>query len=418
MSIAYQVVPEHAFGYNRTKRIWEKVNVNEAVPVLLNTYHLMEIGVTALGLEQTFYPQLHLADLANAPGTFQDWFTAKAGQSIPELGEGYPTLKFASMHYQSLYADFRATAHLTPPGYHYSQDFALDDAHDIVIAVDPEAQMTYANGALYFIDGQCVPHSLDDAGVRLHGAGKIARRAGKSNVSCMVFKDIGNVTTHPLKNLALEKLDVTRDWYSTVLVRTPRGLTGQTAAIVIGGVVRWISPRDYLNETTLRISLPNYQLAQTLLSMRDYYDWDDLNVGDFTQPTMVAKLRDPETFHDLLKHESSFLVLVDNPYLEFESIPIDHAAADGVFYLKQPSDPDAKLPLGPLVKDNGKVVDYWPTFEEGRWTLETLAFPEGKLLFEEARWQRQRVVNDARTGLGSEWTAPHVEMWRIRARVK
>lgn len=418
MSIAYQVVPEHAFGYNRTKRIWEKVNVNEAVPVLLNTYHLMEIGVTALGLEHTFYPQLHLAELANQTGTLQDWFTANAGVAIPELGEGYPSLKFAHMHFQSLYADFRAKAHLVPPGYHFSQDFSLDDAHDVVIEVDPEAQMTYATGALYFIDGQCVPHSLDDAGVRLHGAGKIARRAAKSNVSCMVFKDIGAVTTHPLKNLVLERLDTSRDWYSTVLVRTPRGLTGQTAAVVIGGIVHWVSPRDYLNETTLRISLPNYRLAHTLLALRDYYDWDDLNVGDFTTATSVAKLRDSETFHDLLKHESSFLVLIDNPYLEFESIPIDHAAADGVFYLKQPDDPDAKQQLGPLINSNGKLVDYWPTFEEGRWTLETLAFPTQALTFDEARWHRQRTVNDAGTLLGTEWVAPHVEMLRIQARVK
>ena len=83
MSIAYQVVPEHAFGYNRTKRIWEKVNVNEAVPVLLNTYHLMEIGVTALGLEHTFYPQ-------NAPAnrdTFdaqRDAFTAHGEDGLPQ----------------------------------------------------------------------------------------------------------------------------------------------------------------------------------------------------------------------------------------------------------------------------------------------------------------------------------------------
>ena len=188
--------------------------------------------------------------------------------------------------------------------------------------------------------------------------------------------------------------------------------------MVIGGIVHWVSPRDYLNETTLRISLPNYRLTHTLLALRDYYDWDDLNVGDFTTATSVAKLRDSETFHDLLKHESSFLVLIDNPYLEFESIPIDHAAADGVFYLKQPDDPDAKRQLGPLIDSNGKVVDYWPTFEEGRWTLETLAFPTQALAIDEARWHRQRTINDAGTLLGTEWVAPHVEMLRIQARVK
>ena len=36
MSIAYQVQPDEAIGYHRTKRIWEKVDVAVTVPVLLN----------------------------------------------------------------------------------------------------------------------------------------------------------------------------------------------------------------------------------------------------------------------------------------------------------------------------------------------------------------------------------------------
>ena len=418
MSIAYQVQPDEAIGYHRTKRIWEKVDVAVTVPVLLNAYHTLEIGVTAMGKNYTFHPEQHLAELAGELGNLQAWFDSIAGTALTTLTPEFPVLKFQDMHFQSLYADFNAKAHLCPPGYHFSQEFAFDDAHDVVLEMKPEHQVTYGSGALYLIDGQPVPHTFDSAGVRLVSAGKIVRRAQCSNISCLVFKDIGKLSTHPLAGLEIVKLDVTRDWYSTLLLRSPKGLTGRTAAIVIGGIIRWICPRDYINENTIRLSLPNYQLAQQLLEMRDYYDWDDIGIGDLSTPTSVAALRNPETFLALLKHESSFLILIDNPYLELSYVPVNHANSYGVFNLQEPHDPDAKLPLGPLINTFGKIVDYWPTFEEGRWTLETREYARPEWLMSEGRWHKQHKVNDAQPLTGENWRKAEVEMLRIRARVK
>lgn len=418
MSIAYQVQPEHAIGYHRTNRIWEKVDVALDLPVLLQTYHTMEIGVSAMGKDYTFFPEQHLAELAAERGTLQAWFNSIAGTTVTTLKLGFPVLKFASMHYQSIYADFRIKAHMCPPGYHFTQDFSYDDAHDVVLEMGSEEQMVYGSGALYFIDGQPIPHSLDPAGVRLIGAGKIARRVKCSNISCMVFKDIGQVTAHPLSRLEIVKLDVTRDWYSTLLLRSPMGLTGRTAAIVIGGILRWITPRDYINENTIRLAFPNYQLAQHILETRDYYDWDDIGLGDMSAPLSVAALRNPEMFLAMLKHESSFLVLIDNPHLEVSYQPVNHANSYGVYNLQDPNDPDGKKPLGPLINTVGKVVDYWPTFEEGRWCLETREYPRPAWLATHARWHKQHLVNDASPLTGENWQAPNVEMVQIRARVK
>jgi len=418
MSMAYQVVPDFAFGYNRTTRIWEKVNVATPVQQLLATYHLMEIGVSAMGVEYTFHPHYHLAELAGASDTLQAWLDSKAGYVIADLAPGYPSLQYGHMHFQSLYADFRAKAHLCPPGFHYSQDFSMDDAYDIVLEVPPEAQATYVTGALYLIDGQPVTHVQDGVGVRLRNAGKIAMRAGKSNVSMLVFKDIGDVTTHPMSELTLEKLDVSRDWYSTLLLRTPKGLTGRTAAVCIAGTLFWITPRDYINETTLRLSLPNYRVTDAILGTRKYYDWDELGIGDLSHPTLVSALRNPETFHQLLLHSSSFLVLIDNPYLEHEIVSVERAAAPGTYYLRQPGDPDGLLPLGPLVAHDGRMLNYWPTFEDGRWTMESLSFPTERTVFNEARWHRQTRINDAQTCTGDDWVDPHPHMLRIRARKK
>ena len=418
MSIAYQVQPDQAIGYHRTKRIWEKVDVTQTLPVLLNAYHTLEIGVTALIKNYTFHPEQHLAELAGQTGTLQEWFDSIAGTALFTLTDGFPVLTFKDMHFQSIYADFRVKAHLCPPGYHFTQPFSYDDADDVVLEMRPEHQMAYGTGALYFIDGQPVPHKLDGAGVRLMGAGKIARRAKCSNLSCMVFKDIGALSTHPMKDIEVVKLDTTRDWYSTLLMRSPKGLTGRTAAIVIGGILRWICPRDYINENTLRITLPNYQLAQQLLEMRDYYDWDDIGLGDLSTPTSVSALRNPEMFLALLKHESSFLVLIDNPYLELSYVAVNHANSYGVFNLQEPDDPDAKRPIGPLINSFGKVVDYWPTFEEGRWCFETREYARPMWLMEQARWHKQHLVNDAQPSTEENWREAKVEMLRIRARVK
>ena len=236
----------------------------------------------------------------------------------------------------------------------------------------------------------------------------------------MVFGQLGNVKTYPIANLTLNKLDTTRDYYSTLMISLPESITGKTVGFVIGGLLRWLPPGGYFSDRAIMISLPNFDLARTVLETRRYYDWDAVGVGDLSTPANVQRVRNPETLKALLLHESSFIFTVDNPYLEEEVVGVSHNAVWGRCYLKDPSDPDSEKPLGYLNKRFGKTVGYWPTWEEGEWVFNTTEFDSQNYVFREARWYNQKKINDAQAIVGpfGPWEKVYLEMHRFRARKK
>jgi hypothetical protein len=159
--------------------------------------------------------------------------------------------------------------------------------------------------------------------------------------------------------------------------------------------------------------------VKTVLETRDYYDWDSIGVGDLSTATLVSRIRNPETMKALLEHESSFIVVVDNPYLEFEHIGINHGASYGRFHLRDPNDIDSEKPLGMLNNEFGKTVSYWPTWQEGEWTFHTTEITRQNYLFSHAKWQNQNAITDVKPIVTpSPYRVINVEMVRIKARKK
>lgn len=418
MDAIYQVRGDSAFGFSRDTRTWVAIDVTQPLKTLCSAYHLFEVGLESLGKLFTLNSQYFLADLQNRTDTLQDWLNTKAGVALPALVAGLPVLEFATSHYQSLNANIGPMAFLCPPNYHYSQDFAIEDASDVVIVNDTDELPVLQESVLYCVNGQWVPAQKDTVGVRLPGAGKIARRVGEIDIGCIVFTDIGKVNTYPIKGLSLSKLDTSLDYYSTLMLSIPESLSGKTVGYVIAGMLHWLPPAGYFSDQAIMLSLPNYSVVKDIMETRAYYDWDAIGVGDLSTPAAVAMLRNPETFKALLEHESSFIVVVDNPYLQFETVAVNAAASYGRFYLRDPNDPDGEKPLGTLYNTYGKTIHYWPTWEEGEWTLNTQEITRENQLYTHAKWQKQTLVNDALPLVAAPYRMVGVEMERITARKK
>lgn len=416
MQAVYQVKTDSAIGYNRVTRSWESVNITLPIQTVLNQYFISEIGVVDAdtdGSEYTFFPQYHRAELANFSGTLQDWFATKAGIRIETLKKGLPELKFESVHYQALDYSIVPKTHLCPPNVHFTQDFAVEDASDIIIELDKENRKLYADTAIYNVGGMWVPHEVVPEGIRLPDAGRIAKRCGEVSLGMWVFDKVGKVTTKNITEEMLFKLDTTRDWYSNILVKSPVNLFGKSVALVIGGCLIWLKHDQIISETTLNISLTNLDLLNRLLITRQYYDWDDIGLGDFEAGASVSLIRNPETLKALLLHYSSFLVYIDNPYLEFEDRGVDATGPVGKFYVR---DKEGDIPMGMLRHADGRCIHYWPIWEEGEWSLHTSEKQMAQYLYTTSKWHNHGRVNDAKINL-EPWKKPDVKMVQIKARV-
>jgi len=413
----YNVQADRAFGFNRTSRRWETVDVSRPLNLLVADYQTIEVGLESLGHEYTFFTNYHLADLQMRTDTLQAYLNTLAGQSISTLKDGYPELAWNFAHYQSLFCDFQPQAYLCPPNYHYTQDFALEDATDVVVVLDEQYRDRYRDNVLYSVNGQWVSHQSDGVGVRLNSAGSIVQRSNETSIGCLVFNDIGDLRTYPLSGLTVNRLDETRDYYSRLMVTLPESITGKTVAFVIGGILHWLKPEFYFADKAVMLSLPNLDVLKLVHETNRYYNWDDLGLSDLSVPTSTYRLISSATLQALLNHPSSFMVVIDNPYLERDDVALNHAASYGRFHHRDPNDIDSLLPLGPLFNDFGKAVDYWPTWEEGEWTFHTTELPRPTLLANHQRWKQTTVVNDAQPiATDKAWRKVQVKMTRLKAR--
>lgn len=416
MQAVYQVKTDSAIGFNRVTRSWESVNITLPIQTVLSQYFISEIGVVDAdtdGSEYTFYPHYHRDELNNFVGTLQEWFVKKAGIRIETLVKGLPVLKFEQVHYQALDYSNVPKTHLVPPGVHYTQDYSVDDATDILIELSPTDRPQYVSSSLFNVGGMWVHHTATPDGILLPDAGRIAKRCGEVSLGMWVFDKVGKVTTTPLTEEMLFKLDTTRDWYSNILIKSPVELFGKSVALVLGGCILWLKHDQIISNQSLNISLSNLDMFERLLATRNWYDWDDLGLGDFEAATSVSLLRNPETLKALLLHYSSFLVFIDNPYLEFEDRGVDSTGPTGKFIVQ---DKEGDIPLGMLKHADGRCIHYWPIWEEGEWFLHTSERSSANYLYHTSKWHNHGTVNDAKQQL-NPWKKPDVRMIQIKARV-
>lgn len=417
MKASYQVVPEKVIGYTLSTKSWEVVTLPDSnFGLFMQNYHILEIAVLdVVGNELTFYPYKHADALLDYKGSLQVWFDSIAGTALHTFDQGHPELEFATSHYQPLSITDEHTIGLAPPNTHPSQDFAIDDARDLVLQTTDERIEQYNSSLLYSVDGLWVRDVAESYGIRLMGGGDIIRHGSGGNVSALVFNDIGKVETHDLTESMVFKIDTKQSYYTALTIKTPVSISGKTVGLVLAGKLFWIKLEDYLSDTSIRFSLANVDILSLLMETRDRYDWDVLGLGDFSSPTHVARIRSDSVISGLFNHISSFLVIVDNPYIEHEATPIATRGATGRWHI---TDVGGKQTLGYLVNQLGTLVDYWPTWDKGVWTLYTKEYDFKHYLHLHAKWQKQTIINDAIAIHEQPYLAPHLTMFNLKARKK
>lgn len=417
MKASYQVVPEKVIGYTSSNKSWEVVTLPDSnFGLFMQNYHILEVAILdVVGNKYTFYPYKHADALLNYKGSLQAWFDSIAGTALHTFTDGHPELEFATSHYQPLSITDEHTIGLAPPNIHPSQDFAVDDARDLVIQTTDEKMEQYNSRLLYSVDGLWVRDVAESYGMRLLGGGDIIRHGNGGNVSALVFNDIGEVRTQDLTESMVFKVDTEQSYYTALTIKTPESISGKTVGLVLAGRLFWIKLEDYLSDTSIRFSLANVDILSLLMETRDRYDWDVLGLGDFSSPTHVSRIRSDSIISGLFNHISSFLVIVDNPYIEQTYTSIPTRGATGRWRIV---DEKGELTMGYLVNQLGTLVDYWPTWDRGVWTLYTKEYDFKHYLLNHSKWQRQSIVNDAIAIHEQPYLAPHLTMVNLKARKK
>lgn len=200
------------------------------------------------------------------------------------------------------------------------------------------------------------------------GGGKSLLQSRMNNIGFTNFEKIGKIKQYPITKDMIYKLDDS-DYYKN---RAYFDLTGidtvdKTVMIVIGGYLYLPDPayvKQY-SEHTWKIDFTGVPLLARYIESMKYIDSSELNLTKFVNnPKQIktAEFFSDEHFTKYLTHKQSFIVVVDTPKLYFNKQFIRHSTLPGMFTTYTE-------PKFPLITSNGRVAEYWKTFEDGHWSV-------------------------------------------------
>lgn len=409
MDAKYTVKIDRVYGLTKDKRTWSLVDVVDVkTSILVATYHEIEIGlIDFLGREFTFNFSDYLSYLANFTGTFGAWLDSMAGKTLDMLRPGLPILNFGKTYYVNLAG--RATTAMCPRNTHPSQDFAMEDANDVVIDDDIVYGDHLAKYALYNVNGSWVHSRFDGENVRLYNAGRIIKRTSNVNVGALSFYNVGTVKTTLLKDLNVSLLrDDVPHQQNTLIISGLTATANKTYMLSVCGVLFDLERGWVFGERGITVPVGRLDLVELFISTRHQHDWSD--IIDLDINVNVDLLRSRETLMSILKHESCFVVEVDNANMY--RVREEHLEKMKVGHCKYPIQQD----LGFIVGNDRLSVSYMPISSGKYWDLYFVELPNDYHIRKSTGWETDKWVT-TKQDLLTPFENKTYSMFNYRARV-
>ena len=213
-------------------------------------------------------------------------------------------------------------------------------------------------------------HRTDTDGqyVYVLDGGKSLLKSRANNVGFTSFEKIGKVTTVPITENMIYKLDdgdfiSRRAYFDLGDVDT----TNKTVMVVIGGYLYLPEPafvRQY-SDASWMVDFNGVPLLERYFESLRYLDMESLGLTKFINNP--EQINTPEFFSDAhftkyLTMSQSFFVIVDTPRIYTSRHFLRHNNYPGMFTTYSE-------PTYPLLTSNGKVSEYWKSYEDGHWSV-------------------------------------------------
>lgn len=379
---------------SRKTRDWLKVDISAMkVADVFANYREIEVGIyDVYNKPYTLNLYDYEFELLNFQATLQGWFD-RIGTRALTLKSALPTLLFKEVNYLPL-TYYEGQFQLARRGWHPSHEVPMEDYDDVIVAYNSITSKYLHENALFTVNGLFMPSTYHAYGVRVLNAGDVIRKTGKVELGLLNFEQVGTVEKIAITPEMVFKVDDAKDYYSELMIKSPKPLAGKTLGIVIGGFLHLLDGLIRPNgDTTAMIILKDIPIVERVIATKGVLDLDFMGLDGLDDSVLVSTVVNDANILKYLTSPYSFLVLIDNKDLCRRWDPVDVNAGLGNYLI------DDSTSLGLLVDDTGRGIDYWPKYECGKWALCTEHSHRNTHSFHTAPWLSQTRINSAAIGV-------------------
>lgn len=408
----YQLDTAPAIVRSRKTRDWLKVDISAMkVADIFANYREVEIGIYDFyNKPYTLNLYTYEFELMNYQLTLQQWFDSIGTRALA-LTANLPTLTFKEVNYIPL-TYYEGQFQLAKRGWHPSHDVAMEDYDDVVVAYNSITSAYLHANALFMVNGLFMPTTYHAYGVRILNAGDVIRKTSKVEMGMLNFEQVGTVEVVSITPEMVFKVDESKDYYTELLIKSPKTLAGKTVGIVIGGFLHLLDGLIKPNgDNTAIMTMKDMAIVERVIATKDVLDLGFMGLDGLDDSVLVSTITNDANVLAYLTCPYSFLVLVNNKDLCKRWDPVDVNAGLGNYLI------DDSNTLGLLVDDTGRGIDYWPKWECGKWALCTEHSHRNTHSFHTAPWHSQARINSAAIGFNpADPIRPNVVTFYARAK--
>lgn len=322
--------------------------------------------------DDEIYVDLHSLkyELSSKTTILGEWLLSVWPQTLPTV-ESIPSTKIKYVKYSdAYYSGYKAE--LTKIGYNlnplttnkleltdieltrprYTTDLSLIHTHCIVTV----------NGIIHLTD-------TDGKRLFIYDAGKMVRTHSQNHIGIMSFLDIGRIDKIKLTNEMITRVEASIPLKDGITIKLPDDIItkDKVVILVMGGYLVFQQNNEFFeigdNQYLLKVkALP---LIERILESRPYLDLSSLGLTEQENKPGCLSLDEvysDEVLKKLLTISQSHILVIDTNKLIYNKVFLHNTKLPGEFV----SHVD---PIYPLVVNYGKIVEYWKTYDQGRWSV-------------------------------------------------
>lgn len=388
----YQLADPLAITKNRNSKVWKEIDISSTNLIdVFAKYQTIIVAIKDLFDNQYSLNLKHYElELKYYPNTISQWLADLGANALTHLMEGYPKLTLKSAKYVAG-ASIVGTIKLSAPNVHPTQDTELDLCSELFIKYDRVDMEKLSRNTLWSVNGYYLPHVVSSGGIRIKEAGNIIQKTSATSFGFLDFSHIGKVVTKPITKDMIYKVDETTTSQFTLYIDAKENIADKTIGICIGGYLHLLDGTiKTIAQNKIAMQLGKFDLSQRIIESTDILNLSWIGVDDLEHSINSDKLKYDNIINQYLTTAYSFLVIIDNPNMFKQELPIDVQAALGTIVSEE------KYPPSRLTTASGKAVDYWYHSEAGLRCMQHREFFQNNYTHLRSKWRSNLKINNAR----------------------
>ena len=273
---------------------------------------------------------------------------------------------------------------------------SIYDSPDVVLSRPGDDPNFIFRKLLVCVNGFFHYTDCDGTRVFVQGATRSLIKSDRNRIGAMSFGDVANITLHKLSDAQISGAGQ-GSLYTRTYIDLQQDMSGKTAMLVVGGYIYFMDGQSFwqVNDSIYGIDFTKVPYVERHLESRQYLDFTSLGLSVNTNnPNMIdlAELTSDAVVRKLLKHDQSFVVVVDKPNLFFDKTQLESSNFPYLYtsYFE---------PIVPIFYGYGRCGNYWKTREDKRWCVNIPDSVTRDFLYTRSLARQSGIITDTYLGV-------------------